>query len=169
MLLTKQRAIAQPCFEIQLILIIWRCHLIHCVGLTVRAQREAQHSWWHLPQAVGMSPGRWLWFWAIVTVPGLGTSRIYALCACTQLSEAFLESLAQGTSGLRASFSREVLRPQGTLQNRRLTSEGKQPLLPSLLQTVEQQNSLLLFFRFLISFFASYIGGSTRYGARQED
>lgn len=75
---------------------IWRCHLIHCVELTVRAQREAQHSWWHLPQAVGMSPGRWLWFWAIVTVPGLGTSRIYALCACTQLSEAFLESLRAG-------------------------------------------------------------------------
>lgn len=81
----------------------------------------------------------------------------------------FWRASAQGTSGLRASFSREVLRPQGTLQNRRLTSEGKQPLLPSLPRTVEQQNSLVLFFRFLISFFASYIGGGTSYGARQED
>jgi len=174
-LLTKPYVIAQPCFEIQLILMIWRCHLIHCVEWTVRARREAQHSWWHMPQTVVMSPGRWLCFCAIVTVPGLGTSRIYTLCVCTQLLEAFLEgpmsrvwvALWAGYGWLpsaeKSSGPGVPFRMGGWLQRQTATLA----LLPP--QLWNNKIDFCSFFRLLISSFASDTRGDTSCSARQED
>lgn len=138
---------------------IWRCHLIHCVEWTVRARREAQHSWWHLPQTVVMSPGRWLCFWAIVTVLGLGTSRIYTLCVCTQLLEAFLEGpMSRVWVALWAGYgwlpsAEKSSGPGVPFRMGGWLLKANSHSCPSPPPTVEQQNRLLLFFQTLDFFF----------------
>lgn len=55
---------------------------------------------------------------------------IYIMCVYSVAGGLSGGPYEQGMGDLRASFSREVLRPRGTLQDGRVTSKGKQPLLP---------------------------------------